>query len=251
MGSREGSGCIAWRGDCFPAILLDLCPIGRSGRLILRNCCKLLQGWPLQASCRFRFRGRSCHRSRFRQIYEQVRLTWVGNFQTETLPRIRQALPVGAGHTSVTFTSYLGVEGTNQTTSDGVLFLDSRVSLLDIRDGTSNTLMVGERPPSADLGLGWWYAGWGQELDGSAEMILGVQEIINLSRFPGCSPDSTEYRKGQFNNLCDALHFWSPHLGGANFLFADGSVHFLPYSAAPLMPALATRNGGEAVTIPD
>jgi prepilin-type processing-associated H-X9-DG protein len=47
------------------------------------------------------------------------------------------------------------------------------------------------------------------------------------------------------------LHFWSPHAGGANFLFADGSARFLSYSAAPLLPALATRNGGEAVTVPD
>ncbi|MGH7227514.1 MAG: DUF1559 domain-containing protein, partial [Gemmataceae bacterium] len=57
---------------------------------------------------------------------------------------------------------------------------------------------------------------------------------------------------GQLNNQCDALHFWSPHLGGgAHFLFADVSVHFLTYSIAPLMPALASRSGGEAVEIPD
>jgi prepilin-type processing-associated H-X9-DG protein len=41
------------------------------------------------------------------------------------------------------------------------------------------------------------------------------------------------------------------HTGGANFLFADGSVKFLPYSAAPLLPALATRNGGEVAPLPD
>jgi len=31
---------------------------------------------------------------------------------------------------------------------------------------------------------------------------------------------------------------------------ADGSVHFLAYSAAPIMPALASRAGGEAVQVP-
>jgi prepilin-type processing-associated H-X9-DG protein len=51
--------------------------------------------------------------------------------------------------------------------------------------------------------------------------------------------------------MCDALHFWSLHSGGANFAFADGSVRFLRYSADDVMPALATRAGGEVVAIPE
>jgi len=43
------------------------------------------------------------------------------------------------------------------------------------------------------------------------------------------------------------FHFWSMHSGGANFLFADGSVHFLRYSADAILPALATRHGNEVV----
>jgi hypothetical protein len=31
----------------------------------------------------------------------------------------------------------------------------------------------------------------------------------------------------------------------------DGSVHFLAYSEAPILPALATRAGGEAVSLTD
>jgi prepilin-type processing-associated H-X9-DG protein len=51
-------------------------------------------------------------------------------------------------------------------------------------------------------------------------------------------------------NFCDFYHFWSNHPGGAYFVFADASVRFVPYSAAPLLPALATRAGGE-VASPD
>jgi prepilin-type processing-associated H-X9-DG protein len=50
---------------------------------------------------------------------------------------------------------------------------------------------------------------------------------------------------------CDLFHFWSLHPGGANFAFADGSVRFLTYAADDVLPALATRAGGEAVTVPD
>jgi prepilin-type processing-associated H-X9-DG protein len=47
------------------------------------------------------------------------------------------------------------------------------------------------------------------------------------------------------------FHFWSPNPGGANFAFCDGSVRFLAYSADPIMPALASRAGGEPVGVPD
>ncbi len=65
-------------------------------------------------------------------------------------------------HVLAAFTSYLGVSGLNFATKNGVLFQDSQVRFAEIFDGTSYTLMLGERPPSADLQFGWWYAGIGQ-----------------------------------------------------------------------------------------
>ncbi|MHB1426627.1 MAG: H-X9-DG-CTERM domain-containing protein [Gemmataceae bacterium] len=65
-----------------------------------------------------------------------------------------------------------------------------------------------------------------------------------------CPPGTYSYAAGSLTNQCDTFHFWSPHGGGAFFLFADGSVHFLPYSAASVMPALASRAGGEDVSLP-
>ncbi len=166
-------------------------------------------------------------------------------------PRTSQGGWAYQGRLRVAFTSYPGVAGRNQVRKDGCLFLNSAIRLTDIRDGTSNTLLVGERPASPDDVFGWWYAGVGQSWDGSADMVLGVREW-NV-RLPNICPyGASAFGPGQFDNECDMLHFWSPHAGGgANFLFADGSVHFLPYSAAPLMPALASRSGGEAVSIPD
>lgn len=146
------------------------------------------------------------------------------------------------------FTAYLGVEGTDQFTHDGMFFLDSRVSFADATDGLSNTLLVGERPPSADGRFGWWYAGWGQNKTGSAEMILGVRE--RLATDEPCPPGPYHFALGSDRDDCAFLHFWSKHPGGAHFLFADNSVRFLNYGADPLMPALATRAGGEAVAAP-
>ncbi len=148
------------------------------------------------------------------------------------------------------FTSYLGVSGLNYATMDGVLFPDSQVRFTDISDGTSYTLMLGERPPSADLQFGWWYAGIGQRTTGSADLILGVRDENLQQVLPGslCGPGAYPFSPGGFNDPCGMFHFWSPHPGGANFAFADGSVRLVRYSAAPLMPALASRAGGEVVT---
>jgi prepilin-type N-terminal cleavage/methylation domain-containing protein/prepilin-type processing-associated H-X9-DG protein len=164
----------------------------------------------------------------------------------------RTLAPQSQGRLQVALTSYLGVAGTDFSQANGLLFSDSRVRLEEITDGTSTTLMAGERPPSTDLVFGWWYGGWGQSKDGSADMVLGVRER-NVSPWTiECPPGPYKFGPGRADNQCDLFHFWSLHFGnGANFLLADGSVRFLSYSAAGLMPALATRSGGEVVELPD
>ena len=163
-------------------------------------------------------------------------------------PRVQQIQFAPRDKINVALTSYLGVSGRDYATLDGVLFRDSRIRFADITDGTSNTLLAGERPPSADFQFGWWYAGAGQKFTGSADMILGVQEQnILLVTAGSCPPGTYTFTDGRMSNQCDMFHFWSLHSGGAHFLFADGSVHFLSYASAPILPALASRAGGEAV----
>ena len=153
---------------------------------------------------------------------------------------------------TVAFTSYLGVSGVTTAAGDGVLFADSAVRFGDITDGLSNTLMIGERPPSTDLRYGWWYAGFGQDGRGSADFLLGVREPNLLpvgGAFP-CGPGQWTFQASRFDDPCGLLHFWSPHPGGANFVLADGSVKFVRYSANTTLPALATRAGGEVADVP-
>jgi prepilin-type N-terminal cleavage/methylation domain-containing protein/prepilin-type processing-associated H-X9-DG protein len=157
------------------------------------------------------------------------------------------ASPVDLGHGNygtIAFTSYLGVSGTQSGSNDGVLYCSSKVRIADIPDGAGNTLMVGERPPSTDLIYGWWYAGAGYDDVGTGDVILGTREIDYASEF-GCPEANLGLQTGVVSNDCDQTHFWSLHTGGANFLFADGSVRFLACEADAILPALATRAGGE------
>jgi prepilin-type processing-associated H-X9-DG protein len=153
---------------------------------------------------------------------------------------------------NVAFGDYLGVQGTDQFKHDGVLFLNSRIRLTDVRDGLSNTLFVGERPPSKDGTLGWWYAGTGVDNStGTADSVLGMRALAIGIFAQGCPPGPYDFFPGNLDNQCHAFHFWSLHPGGANFAFGDGHVQFCAFAGADIMPALATRAGGEIVSVPD
>ena len=104
--------------------------------------------------------------------------------------------------------------------------------------------MVGERPPSQDLQYGWWFAGAGYDGSGDGDVLLGPR-AFRYAQSLGCPATSVGMQPGNFNNTCDQAHFWANHTGGCNFLFADGSVHFLNYSANSVLPQLATCNGGD------
>lgn len=160
-------------------------------------------------------------------------------------------LPKGNGVVlQMAMTNYLGNQGTNWTTKDGVLYTDSRVRLLDIRDGSSSTFLAGERPPFDGSVQGGWYTGFDDDAPGTTYVTLGAEEL-NFRIAPPCPSGPYWFVHGRINDPCDAFHFWSLHAGGANFVFCDGSVRFVFYSAAPILRELATRNGGEVVQGPN
>ncbi len=155
------------------------------------------------------------------------------------------------GADPVALAGYMGVSGTDQITYDGILHVNAKVTYRTILDGTSNTLLVGERPPSDDLAYGWWMAGSGDyPFFGATDVVLGVNEVKNPSGSPA---DRDVFRNGSTRDPGNQhrWHFWSLHPHGSNFLFADGAVRFVNYDITlPAMNALSTRAGGETPVLP-
>jgi prepilin-type N-terminal cleavage/methylation domain-containing protein/prepilin-type processing-associated H-X9-DG protein len=158
--------------------------------------------------------------------------------------------PITNQPSRVALTSYLGNSGTAGRRRDGVLFLNSRVAIDHISDGASNTLFAGERPPSYDIQWGWWYVGAGSDNEGTLDVVLGAAERSFLPD-TACGLGPAVFSPGAFRDECATFHHWSPHPGGAHFGLCDGSVRFLTYASAPVLPALATRAGGEVASLPD
>ena len=192
-------------------------------------------------------------------LYEQVNWAawpWQHPIYETTLPIYwcdsdpRTSMVINYGGDLVALTEYMGVSGTDQFAQDGILYVNSRVSPRMISDGTSNTLLVGERPPSVDDVYGWWFAGSGQAPMnfGATDVVLGTNEVTGSS--PAGARDF--FRPGSINDPANAhrFHYWSQHDGGSNFLFADGSVHFVTYDIGQtIFNALGTRAGGESITM--
>jgi prepilin-type processing-associated H-X9-DG protein len=146
-------------------------------------------------------------------------------------------------------TSYLAVIGSQSPKNDGIINTAKNTQMTDITDGTSNTLMVGERPSSPNGFWGWWDLSVGDNaLHASSSTAyytsstgVGVPHYQCSSRLPAY------FQPGYFDNDCDTNHFWATHTNGGNWLFGDGSVRFLSYAAGPLTIPLASKDGGEVV----
>jgi len=152
--------------------------------------------------------------------------------------------------------------GNQRITYNGKAYdgIGNGISFASIIDGSSNTIMVGEAISSRiDIPL----AGLSRENNAINQgrkdhWLIGSDDIDTSNQgdmseclgstavrmnYPRQTPGSALFGEYEFS-------FGSNHSGGANFVFADGSVKFLRDSiAAATYSALGTRAGGEVVNL--
>jgi prepilin-type processing-associated H-X9-DG protein len=156
---------------------------------------------------------------------------------------------------TASFTSYIGINGTlppGRQRGELGMITGLGLGLADVRDGLSNTIMVGERPPPDTFQAGLWYPyfhGHAIGMRGPNNVLVLGGLVLDPVRDP-CALSGIPFGPGVTSNPCDRFHLWSLHPGGANFLFGDGSVRYLTYQARAEVMAMGSISGGEVVELP-
>jgi prepilin-type processing-associated H-X9-DG protein len=155
---------------------------------------------------------------------------------------------------------------------DGMLYMGSKVRPKDVTDGTSNTLLAGERwyslrawtvggywtqgessgftqkPPSGpkagQFGFGYKNIDRRYPINASLEAV-GYYFLHNTQKEQRPIPNAPA---DKLTMGCNNLLFGSFHSGGANFVYADGSVHLLADDLdGNIYEAIASKNGQETI----
>jgi prepilin-type N-terminal cleavage/methylation domain-containing protein/prepilin-type processing-associated H-X9-DG protein len=112
----------------------------------------------------------------------------------------------------------------NPATMDGVLFQRSEIKIKHVIDGTSHTLMIGEKYMNPD----WYHSGMD---DGDNENLYAGYDIDSLRTAnidPVYQDDSILYMRDRRGLWAD-YGFGSAHSSGSNFAFCDGSIRSISY----------------------
>lgn len=142
----------------------------------------------------------------------------------------------------------LGINATNVT---------QLVNVAKVTDGTSKTMMIGEKYIRSDRydASGYsddrgWADGWDADSMRSACFVpRNDSDPIGWGPMQNYFADSFD-STGPFSGLYNVLHFGSVHAAGINAAFADGSVHLINFDVdVVVFNGLGSRNGDEQLDL--
>jgi len=125
----------------------------------------------------------------------------------------------------------------------GIALPHSEIGIAEIKDGTTNTYMLGEKYLSPDHYLdGWDNTDDFGVYEGFAHDMNRYCDYYDTANGIGRTPRQDQTGQLLFN------HFGSPHSGACNFVLCDGSVRPISYSIDPLTHSrLGNRKDGAAI----
>ncbi|MGC8640430.1 MAG: DUF1559 domain-containing protein [Isosphaeraceae bacterium] len=157
------------------------------------------------------------------------------------------------------FSSYAGCQNDTEAPIDvnnnGVFYLNSRVRVVEVSDGLSQTLFIGEVIKSSPLG---WVSGTRATLRNTGQPLNGLDRKLAENASPGPPPLPSDLTGLEFERMITSGErkvtptyvggFGSRHPGGANFAFGDGSVRFVRQTIDPTVyQRLGNRADGEVI----
>jgi hypothetical protein len=161
------------------------------------------------------------------------------------------AANMGDANWTVIFPSITLADGENSTyvwphaaTITGISFMRSEISSAAVRDGLSNTYLIGEKLINPDHYL------TGQDGGDDWSMYSGQQDDIYRLTYNSSSSTPFPPLRDRPGIGGQRQEFGGPHAAGCQFAMADGSVHNISFSIdAVAHRNLGNRKDGNAVDV--